>query len=216
MDPFRLKQRKERWFSFLRWLPVIGAGVLLLLVAVVSVHVLSKLRTATAWRRHTVQVILTADAFQDNLFNIQRNMRGYVTDGDTNALASYQKSIAIESEQFRQLVQLTSDNLDQQLKLKRLDAAIHALFLYDKHLVGVFDSSGTVEALKTDPAGATGREVFGKASDILNDFSATEEKLLDVRDAVEQSSYHVAEKLLLAACVLAAILIVFANLVASH
>ena len=54
------------------------------------------------------------------------------------------------------------------------------------------------------------------ALDILKAFSAEEQKLLDARDAAEQADYYNAERLLIVGSVLAAALIVLANLMASR
>ncbi|HTA95495.1 MAG TPA: PAS domain S-box protein, partial [Verrucomicrobiae bacterium] len=142
-------------------------------------------------------------------------MRGYVTLGDTNAVASYQASANREPQQFNQLVEFTSDNPVQQQRLKTLAAAVQNVFSYDERMIKTYDREGSAAVLKSDANGES-RIVSGHVLDALKEFSTEEQKLLDVRDASEQKEYHNAEHLLVIGSALAAILLLLANFMASH
>ena len=86
--------RREK-LNFLRLLPVAGAVTLIAMIAFVSAVNMIELKKATFWREHTVQVILTAHLFEENLIDLQRGTRGYITLGDTNALAAYAQSLEL-------------------------------------------------------------------------------------------------------------------------
>jgi len=206
--------RREN-FNFLRWLPVTGAVTLMVMVVFVSAVNMAELKNATFWRQHTFQVILNAQAFEDNLIDIQRGARGYVTLGDTNALASYQASSMLEPQQFKQLVELTSDNPVQQRRLKDLAAAMNDVFDYDQRVIALYKRQGLAAVTRSDASGES-RRVFGNARDIVKSFSLEEQRLLDVRDATEQADSHNAERLLIFGSVLAALLLVIANYMASR
>jgi len=164
--------------NFLRWLPVTGSVTLMIMVAFVSAMNMADLKKATFWRKHTVEVILSAQSFEENLVDIQRGVRGYMTLGDTNALASYQASSRLESPQFHNLVSLTSDNPVQQRRLKRLAAAIDSVFSYDQSMIALCQHQGFAAALAKDTNGF-GRTFFGNARDLVQAFSQEEQGLLN-------------------------------------
>jgi CHASE3 domain sensor protein len=201
--------------NFLRWLPVTGSVTLMAMIAFVSAVNMAELKSATFWRKHTFQVILNAQAFEDNLIDIQRGARGYVTLGDTNALASYQSSAKLEPQEFNQLVELTSDNPSQQERLKNLASAMNDVFGYDQRVIVIYRQQGFAAVSKTDASGES-RRVFGNARDVLKSFSQEEQRLLDVRDAAEQADSDNAARLLVFGSVLAALLLVIANKMASR
>jgi PAS domain S-box-containing protein len=201
--------------NFLRWLPVTASLTLMAMIGFVSALNMQQLKVATLWRTHTIQVILAGQTFENNLIDIQRGMRGYVTMGDTNALASFEVTSTNEARQFDQLVELTSDNPSQQARLKELAVAINAIFDYDHRTLGIYKNQGADAVLQTDKTGE-GRAVLGRARDILKSFSAEEQQLLNLRDATEQADYHNTEKLLVTGVALAALLLVLANLMASR
>jgi PAS domain S-box-containing protein len=202
-------------FNFLRWLPVTGSVTLMIMVAFVSAVNMADLKNATFWRKHTFEVILNAQAFEDNLIDLQRGARGYVTMGDTNALASYQSSLKLEPQQFDQLAKLTSDNPAQQRRLKILAAAMDGVFSYDSRVIALYNRQGFAAVSKTDANGES-RAVFGNARDIVKAFSKEEQRLLDVRDALEQADSDNAARLLIFGSVLAALLLLLASYMAAY
>jgi CHASE3 domain sensor protein len=202
-------------FNFLRWMPVTGSVTLMVMIAFVSAVNLEELRNATFWRKHTIEVILDAQAFQDNFTALQLGVRGYVTLGDTNALASYQNSLQLEPEQFNQLVGLTSDNPAQREALKDLSATMADVFAYDKKMLALYRRQGFAGVSKNDATGE-GRKVFGNTINAINKFTAGEQKLLDARSTSEEADSDNAAHLLVFGSMLAALLLVLANGMASH
>jgi CHASE3 domain sensor protein len=202
-------------FNFLRWLPVTGSVTLMMMIAFVSAVNMAELRNATFWRQHTIEVILNTQTFEDNLIDLQRGARGYVTMGDTNALASYEGSLKLEPQEFNRLVELTSDNVAQQRRLKDLSAAMENVFSYDRRVITLYDRQGFAAVSKTDANGES-RMIFGNARDIMKAFSQEEQRLLGLRDALEQADSHNAASLLIFGSVLAAVLLVIANYMASR
>jgi len=206
--------RREN-LHFLRWLPVIGSVALMAMVAVIATRTMSTLKSAIYWRQHSSREILAAQAYEDNLVNIQNGMRDFVTMGDAPALKSCRRCITLEPELFDQLVNLTQDNPAQQQRLKALSVAMKDVFGYDARLIDIYQQRGAEAVLRTEQTGE-GRAITGHALDVLKTFSAEEQKLLDARDAAEQADYHNAERLLIVGSVLAAVLLVLANFMASR
>jgi PAS domain S-box-containing protein len=199
----------------LRWLPVTGSVTLMIMIAFVSAANMSELRSATTWRKHNFQVILAGQAFEENLIDMQRGLRGYVTLRDTNAWAAFQNSRALVPQKFNQLVELTRNDSAQQDRLKNLAIAMRDVSAYDTGLIALYSRGGVAAVEKDDETGGS-RVVFERARGILQDFSQAQQKLLDQRDASEAADYHHAEYLLVFGSGLAAILLILANRMASN
>ena len=104
-----------------------GSRSLITMVGFVSAMNMNELNNATFWRQHTFQVILEAQTFNDDLMDMQRGLRGYVSTDDTNSRATYQNDRKLETEQFNKLVELTSDNPAQTKQLKSIAAAANEM-----------------------------------------------------------------------------------------
>ena len=195
----------RRDFNFPHRLPAVASVTLMIGVALVAIATMAQLKSAADSRRHTFQAILAAQAFQDDLLDIQRGVRSYAASGDTNALDQCQNAVKQEPLMFNQLADLTKDNPPQQQNLKKLSVAMTNVL-----------ASAERAMSRTNRAGYGIGTVSGHALDVLKIFSDEEQRLLDVRDAAEQSSARQANRILVIASVLAAALLMFANWKASH
>jgi len=207
--------RRSGGFSFRPWLPAAASTAILALVAFVAAENVKHLNEASQWRRHSADVILSEQSFQNNLLEIQRSVRGYVTMGDTNALKSYYGNVAVEPTQLWQLGAFTEDNLPQQKRIKALEQAMTALIAFDNRSIAIYKHDGFAGIAKLDETGE-GRAAFGRVQDILDRFSADEQRLLDVRDVSEQDQYHQTGQFLIAGCAMAAVLLLLAHYLASR
>jgi len=206
---------RRRRLNFLRWLPVAASLTLLIMIAIISTRTMSDLKQATYRHQHTVQEILAAHAYEDNIVDIQNNMRDFVTMGDAAALAACQRCIVQEQQQFDRLVNLTRDNPEQQQRLQALSVAMKDLFAYDTRLIDTYKLHGAEAVLQIEQTGE-GRAVTGRARDILKKFTGVEQGLLDARAAMEQTDYNNTERLLIVGSVLVVALLVLANFVTSR
>lgn len=202
-------------FNLLRWLPFVGSVALMVLIVVVSVVTIKELRQATYWRKHTFQVILNAQAYEDGLIDTQSRIQRYAAAGAPNLLIEYQSDTNAELQEFNKLTELTRDNPGQQQRLKDLNAAVKAVFDYDNRVVGVYARQGKEAAQKMEESTEETDDVSTAVQD-LEKFKGEEEKLLDTRDAKEQTDYHKAAQLLILGSIIAATLLMFSNLVASR
>ncbi|HEV2693531.1 MAG TPA: CHASE3 domain-containing protein, partial [Verrucomicrobiae bacterium] len=210
---WRTAQQEE--YDFSRWLPVTGSATLMVMVAFVAIGDMKGLRAATYWRKHTIQTILAAESIGNNLLDMQRGMRGFVTMGDTNGLAAFQNGTGRELQKLADLTALTRDNPTQQQNLVGLSAAVEKLFAYDDQLIELYRQQGSGPIFKLDATGK-GRVYFGNVTTLLRAFSDAEQKLLDLRDASEETEYGSTERLLVLGCGLAAVLLLLANYMASR
>ncbi len=206
-----------RWenSSFLRWLPVTGAATLMVMVAIVSAVNMADLKEATTWRRHTYQVISAAKVFEDSFIEQQRDARGYVTVKTPDLLVAYHGDTNLCAEKFNRLVELTSDNPAQQVRLKAIAAAMQNAVVYDDRIISLYERSGPQAVLQLDATGE-GRATVGQVLNGLKIFTDEEQKLLSFREAKEEADYHSVKNLLVFGSVLAVVLLMVANYMASH
>lgn len=204
---------KSQHFNFWRRLPIIASVVLMVLIAAVSIKMVSEIKKATYWREHTFQVVLDAQTFEDKLVDAQRSEHGYALSGSPNLLVEYKNDTNAEIREFNELTELTKDNPGQQQRLKDLAGAMKAVFDNDTKMIGVYARQGSTAAVKMDDADrdATTTEIGD-----LEKFTGEEKKLLMSRDAIEQKDYHEAAWLLVGASILVAVLLVIANYVAGR
>jgi CHASE3 domain sensor protein len=202
-------------FSFPSWLPVAASTAIMAVVAFVASDNVKQLNQASQWRRHSADVILSEQSVQNNLLEIQRGLRGYVTQGDTNALNAFYGNVAVEPSQLWELSAFTKDNPRQQQRARDLANAIAALISFDKKAIVTYQRDGFTGTVKLDKTGE-GRAAFGRAQDILHRFSAEEQRLWDLRDVSEQNQYHYMGQFLVGACALAVALLLLAHHLASR
>lgn len=189
--------------------------ILMVVVAFLATSNARNLKSATEWRRHSSEVILAGQAFEDNLLDIQRDMRGYVILGDTNALASYHNCVVLEAPMLVHLYSITADNPAQQQRVKNLSVAMTALVSFDNGSIAIYRQEGFSGTSKLDATGES-RALFGRAQDVLDQFLADEQRLWDQRDISEENQYHDAGQWLVMGSLLAAIILLFATYLASH
>jgi PAS domain-containing protein len=209
------KSDRRRGFSFRPWLPVAASTAIMAMVAFVAAENVKHLNEASHWQRHSADVILSEQSFQNNLLEIQHSMRGYVTLGDTNALASFYGNVAVEPSQLWQLGAFTTDNRAEQKRIKGLADAMTVLIAFDNKAIATYRREGFGGVAKLDETGE-GRADFGRAQNILDRLSAEEQRLWGVRDASEQNEYHRTGQFLIAGCALATVLLLLAHYLTSR
>ncbi|MGH8022171.1 MAG: CHASE3 domain-containing protein, partial [Limisphaerales bacterium] len=197
-------------FSLQPWLPVAASTAIMAMVVVMAAENVKHLNKATQWRRRSADVIVSGQSFENNLLEIQRGMRGYVTLGDTNALNSFYRNVAVEPAQLRELQAYTANDASQQERLKALGTAMSALIAFDNKAIGTYRREGFAGIARLD---ATGQErlASGRARHILEQFCADEQRLWAERDAAEENQYHTTGELLIGGCAVAAILLLLAH-----
>ena len=183
--------------------------VLMIMVALIAASNARQLKDATQWRRHSTDVIVAGQAFENNLLDMQRQVRLYATQGDTNALAWYYSDAMLESRQFKGLATLTLDNPGQQARLRALSADIGVLLTFDNRAIDLRKQGAKVntKAVAIGPR----KSLFAPVQNIVSQFQADEQRIWDERDALEQSQYHYAGRLLVIGSVVAAMLLLVAT-----
>jgi signal transduction histidine kinase/DNA-binding NarL/FixJ family response regulator len=207
-----LKTGKQVRF-LVRWLPATVSGVLILVISIVSASSFSQLKVANFWREHTYEVLTEAQTFLADLSRIQRNARDYVFTSRPEALKAFQDSLDIQG--LTRLKLLTIDNPGQQERLRRISPDLEEVISYAKKLVQTRQTSGFQAAVQFEGDG----QRMASRSLILADvqgFTDEERRLLVRRTAVAEIDFHNTECLVIAGSVLAALLLILANMMTSR
>ena len=201
-------------FNFFRWLPVTGSATLMTMIGVVSFASFAELKNSTNWRNHTYDVLGSAQAFHDDIFDIQRGMRGYVLTGQTSMLKVNQAGLDDAPRQLESLAILTSDNASQKPRLAVLNADLAGIASYSRELIATRDTQGLPTAIEMESIGRG----FALADHTLTDlrlFTDEEHRLLKTRTSTAEKSFSSTERFLIYGSALAALLLIWASHMAS-
>lgn len=196
-----------------RWLPGTATVTMMIMVLTGTLVNSGELHEATYWRRHSFQIVMLAQAFSDNLTDIQTSLRTYVTGGDTNALAAARAGEDLIPQQLAHLTEETADNTLQQAHLENLNQAVRELLSSDESLIAAYQTQGPEAAARLE---ATGQEAFLHARNQAKVFSAEEQRLLTERDASETADYGKVGRLLVAARAGVVLLLLAGNYMAAR
>jgi PAS domain S-box-containing protein len=202
-------------FDFFRWMPITGSVTLMGMVAVVSMASFTQLAESTAWRKHSYEVLDTAQIYLGDLMDIQRGMRGYVLTGQPAALVTYRSGVKDAPKQLARLQALTSDNPGQEKRLSALSADLGASLAYARKLLAARDGPGIQAAIQIETTGEGFAGVNRNVAD-LHAFMGVERELLSERSSVADSNFHDTVGLLIFGGGLAVFLLIAANLMASR
>ena len=202
-------------FNFLRWLTITGSLTLMTMIALVSAVSFAQLKSSTAWQRHTYEVLVAAETILGNLTDAQRGLRGYVLTGQSAALVPYQSGTNNLPGQLAQLFALTRDNPGQQAHLKILSADLDEVIAYSRVLLAAKRTGGMDAAVMLESTGR-GLAVMDKTRADLNVFTDEEKRLLAKRSGTTEADFRNITRLLLYGSLLAALLLIFANVLASR
>jgi signal transduction histidine kinase/DNA-binding response OmpR family regulator len=201
--------------SLLRWLPLAGSAILMVMICLVSVFSFSQLRTSNFWREHSYEVLATAQKFLGNLFSLQRDARNYLFTGQPDTLRTFQQSLENAPQQLNELQQLTRDNPSQEALLLPIISDLAEVEAASQLMVDARKSQGIEAAIQIESNGLQTALVNRILADVQV-FTDDEHKLLSERSAKAENDFQNTEAMVIGGSVLAAILLVLANLMTSR
>jgi signal transduction histidine kinase/DNA-binding response OmpR family regulator len=190
-----------------------GSMTLMVIIALVATVSFSQLKTANFWQEHSREVLTTAQALLSDLFSIQSNARDYVFTGRPAALESFQQSV--NTQQVTRLKLLTRDNPGQLEILRRIGSDLDEVIAYARQLVYTRSAEGVQPAVRFESSGQHIASINRTLVD-LQTFTDEENRLLGQRSAKAENDFQNTERVLIGGSILAALLLVLANLVASR
>ena len=197
----------------LRWLPASGSVVLMVMISLAAAGSFSQLKISNSWRDHSNEVFATAQTFYSDLVTIKANALSYALTGQAVALSSFEGSV--NTQQLTQLKLLTVDNPGQQERLRRIDPDLDEVIAYSQQLVDARDSQGLDAAIQFELSGRRISAMDRIIAD-LQVFTDEERYLLAQRSKKADKDFLHTERVLIGASILAALLLVLANLLTSR
>jgi signal transduction histidine kinase/CheY-like chemotaxis protein len=206
-------KRAEIVGHFLRWLPMAGSVVLMILISLLSAVSFSQLKTSNFWRDHSYEVLATAQTLMSDLFRIQGDARSYVFTAQPAILKAFQESV--NTQQLNQLKRLTRDNFGQQERLRLIGSDLDEVIANSQQLVDARDTYGIQAAIQFESNGP-GMATIDRTLVDLQSFTDEEARLLSLRSTKAESDVQNTGRLLISGSILAALLLVLANLMTNR
>jgi len=201
--------------NFYRWLPLTGSVTLMVMIVIISTVNFFELKNSNAWRDHSYEVLASAQTFLGNLFGIQRGARNYILTGQSTALASYQDGVKAATHQLSHLKLLTGDNPDQQKRLESIAFDLDEVIAFSSQRINVRNAEGVQGSILLESTGK-GAAAIDRALEDLQIFTDEEHRLLGLRSTHLEADSRNTGRLLVSGSILAALLLILANLMAGH
>jgi signal transduction histidine kinase/DNA-binding response OmpR family regulator len=194
---------------------MIGSVTFMVVVSIVSVFSFSQFKTANSWREHSYVVLTTAQTFLNDLFRIQQDSRNYVFSGQAAVLKTFEQSVHHASQQLSQLKLLTSDNPDQQERLGPIASDLDEVTAFAQQLVATRNTYGNqaAELFKEDDQRMAS---MNRTVADIEAFADVERRLLIQRSQKAEVDFSNTERFVTAGSILAALLLVVANLMTNR
>jgi len=204
----------EEGFNFWRWLPITASLTLMAMIALVSAASFAQAQRSAEWTRHTYEVLDAEQKLFGDIADMQRGMRANVLTGQPQYLVVYQAALPKLEPDYRALLGLTVDNPVQQRNIPPLLNDINNLRAYDSQLLETRRQG--LQAAVAEESTGTGFALSSLTVSDLNRVADEEHRLLALRTTTAQADFNNSARLLIGGSLLAASLLVLANLMTSR
>ncbi len=181
----------------------------LIVIAIVSYQGTLKLSDAAQWRIHTHKVLGALKNVISAMQDAETGQRGYLLTGDESYLEPYSEGNKRIKQDLIVLRQLTQDNPLQQTILTQLEPLINGIdgkFSELQETINIRRMVGFESALEIVRSGK-GKEVMDEIRQRVNEMSAEETRLLNLRTGIAEASVKNAKLAVILGTVLAFILL---------
>uniref|UniRef100_UPI0026109E29 PAS domain S-box protein n=1 Tax=Ferrovum sp. TaxID=2609467 RepID=UPI0026109E29 len=159
-----------------------SAGLLIVLVALLSFWLFRQSEDADRWQRHAFRVLEKSNGLLSSLKDTETGQRGYLLTGDKAFLMPYLEVRDGIPSQLAELRRLTQDNPVQERRLNVLAPLVEAKLLELREVLALYDDQHVEDALKILRSGS-GKQLMDEIRAELNDFDQQEGELLEQRKA---------------------------------
>ena len=205
-------------FSFIRWLPTSSAVTLMAMIAITSSLSFGQIGKVADSRKRSYDVQATAHAFLGNIFDTSRGASAYAFTGQSAALETYQLGVNGSAQHLAELeanVNDVTDGSGQEQLVHQLASDLDKLLTYSRQMVGLRQTQGISAAIQLESSGQ-GFAALNRTLTDLRRFTDEEHRLRQETAAVTEANSLNTSHLLVFGSVLAAALLILANLIASH
>ncbi len=157
-----------------------SAGLLIVLVALLSFWLFRQSEDADRWQRHTFLVLDKANVLLSSLKDTEAGQRGYLLTGDKAFLAPYLAVRDRIPSQLAELRRLAQDNPAQERRLDVLAPLVEAKLRELRQVLALYADQHVEDALKILRSGS-GKQLMDEIRAGLSDFNQQENELLEQR-----------------------------------
>ncbi len=175
-NPANLFKRKTRLNFFFGIVLIIFLGT-----NIFSYRQIDKLVNANAWVKHTNQVMSYLDNFLIDLIQVESATRGYLFSKDPVFVNRVNDEISAVFSDFKVIKELTQANLEQQLRLKKLEPILTKRINDLKEEIALQDKK-TLDLKSILLLINKSKELTVEIEGIIDEMYATEVKLLQARE----------------------------------
>jgi len=198
-----------------RWLPLAGAVTLMAIVALLAVVSLRELRNSYQARKTSYEALVAAQSLLGDLTDTMRGMSAYVMTGQAQQLESYQRGAQAVPTALAALTTLTRNDDAQQGLDKPLAQDLSRMIDYSRRVIALRDTQGQQAAIALISTGE-GQVLVKRARDSLQALTDEVHRQMLTRDIDAERNYRHTVALLVLASVVAALLLVFAQIAVSR
>jgi PAS domain S-box-containing protein len=156
-------------------------------IGVLSYKSINHFITSAGWDDHTRIVLAKIAETSSEIALVESDARGYVITGDMRHVERYREAVNAVRPKVHELEVLTSDNIRQQERLKRLDPLINAKMAIMQRGVDLRMKNDYAEAQRLAQSGE-GLQIMDELRGVLAEMQHEEQELLRERTATEQAS----------------------------
>lgn len=167
----------------------------MLLIAFLAYQSFTSLKEKNQWVHHTYAVLADVDKLSALISDIQNGQRGYAITGDSLYLEPYIQSIDSVAHYITDLRLLTADNLLQQNRVNRLEAAVSQAIDVQTNQV-LLKSKGHTAELMSHYSTNKGKKSIDQITALMHEIKQEENKLLAARTAALDASFAITEQVL--------------------
>ena len=191
---------------------------IILFLLILAFHNFARLSEANERNHHTLEVLLELDQIATSVLQVQSSARGYLLTGNETLIASIRDEFAQARAHVKRTLELTTDNAQQQDRLRRLDTLMQTWM--DQSVTPQIETrrrGGATGTLKgsapTDATVLAGSGSVANVRQVLSEAEAEENHLLGVRQQNTDDLRQTMNRLLTAGGVVCVLLVVFNLLV---
>ncbi|WP_299440288.1 CHASE3 domain-containing protein [uncultured Rhodospira sp.] len=166
-------------------------------MGITTLVLLHSIVTTKKWVTHTHYVLTESNAIVAAAVDMETGMRGFLLAGDDEFLAPYRAGDTIFSEKINALQQTVSDNPPQVRRLEEAESVIEQWqaevvepMIAMRRTVG---TSATMDELAEVVAQAQGKVFFDTFRQLMAEFTAIEQSLMETRQAENEQTVTLAE-----------------------
>jgi PAS domain S-box-containing protein len=187
----------------------------MVMISIVSTISYLQLKYSNSWREHTYEVLAMSQTLLGDLLGIQREAHNYALTGQSGTLGNSKDSVIGATQHLAQLKLLTIDNLNQQRRIVRIKSDLDEVIGNLGQLIETRWADGIKRIVQFESV-RQATFLTNRAIADLQSLSDEERRLLSQRTTSADFDFQSAEHLLIYGSVLAALLLVLANLMTSR